>query len=169
LTLSSSAVLFLLILASTISLLLIVVVDAAFNQIQSATAQNNSNMSLSTQLSNSINMSNFTKTNANATSAADTNMTDIMNITGISNATSGEPIPLQQIVTLKNTVSDSELNAIVNDVKNKGAEVLFTYKEVIKGFAFRAPDSQVLQEIVSSLQNNPSVESVIPDKTVGIM
>jgi hypothetical protein len=145
------------------------VLAVAFNYTQSTMAQDNSNISLSTQHNDSINMSNLTKTNANATSSADTNMTGITNITGVSNATSGEPIPLQQIVTLKNTVSDSELNAIVNEVKNKGAEVLFTYKEVIKGFAFRASDSQVLQDIVSSLQNNPSVESVIPDKTVGIM
>jgi hypothetical protein len=156
-------------LATFVSLLLTIVVALAFNHTQSTMAQNNSNMSLTTQQNNNINMSNFTNTDANATSAADTNMTGITNITGISNATSGEPIPLQQIVTLKNTASDSELNAIVNEVKSKGAEVLFTYREVIKGFAFRAPDSQVLQQIVSSLQNNPSVESVIPDKTVGIM
>jgi hypothetical protein len=97
------------------------------------------------------------------------NVAQVKNITEVSNATSGEPIPLQQIVTLKRSASDSVFNDVINEVKSKGGEIIYNYKELLNAFAFRAPNDQILVDIVSDLRNNPSVESVTTDKTAGIM
>lgn len=96
------------------------------------------------------------------------NTTQIKNITEVSNATAGEAIPLQQIVTLRDSASESVLNNVVNEVKSKGGEIIHTYNQ-LNSFAFRAPDNQVLTDIITGLKNNPSVSSVTTDKTAGIM
>ena len=160
-TLSSSAI-FSLLLVSVFALLVTAVVT--FNRPHSSMAQDNSNISLSINPTG-INMSNFTNANV---SSAETNMTNITKIPGVVNATSGQVIPLQKIVTLKDNASDSELQGLISSVKAKGAEVLFTYN-IPKGFSFRAPNDQVLNEIVSNIQQNPSVISIVSDVTVGIM
>ena len=74
-------------------------------------------------------------------------------------------IPLQQIVTLKDSASDSAFNDTINEVKSKGAEIVYNYKDLLNAFAFRAPNDQVLMDIVADLKNNPSVSSVTTDKT----
>jgi hypothetical protein len=96
------------------------------------------------------------------------NTTQIKNITEVSNAAAGEAIPLQQIVTLKDSVSESVLDNVVNEVKRKGGEIIHTYNQ-LNSFAFRAPDNQILTDIVTGLKNNPSVSSVTTDKTAAIM
>jgi hypothetical protein len=123
--------------------------------------ENNSNISSGLQLVNITNMSGSTE-NESQTAA------QIKNITEVSNTTSGEPIRLQQIVTLKNSASDTVFNDIVNEVKNKGGEIVYNYKDILNAFAFRAPNDQILTDIVTDLKNNASVASVTTDKTAGI-
>jgi hypothetical protein len=131
------------------------------NSIPSVIAQeNNSNISSGLQLGNITKMS-------GSTDKESENTTQIKNITEVSNATSGEAIPLQQIVTLKDSASESVLNNVVNEVKSMGGEIIHTYNQ-LNSFAFRAPDNQVLADIVAGLKNNPSVSSVTTDKTAGI-
>jgi hypothetical protein len=132
------------------------------NNLPSATSQeNNSNIASGLQLGNITNMS-------GATDKEQENATQIKNITEVSNATSGEAIPLQQIVTLRDSASESVFNNTVNEVKSKGAEILYTYNQ-LNSFAFRAPNNQVLTDIVTGLKNNPSVSSVTTDRSAGIM
>jgi hypothetical protein len=123
---------------------------------------NNSNISSSLQLGNITNMSSPTENESE-------NATGARNITEISNATSGEAIPLQQIVTLRSSASDSVFNDVINKVKSKGGEIIYSYKELLNAFAFRAPNDQILTGILGDLRNDPSVESVTTDKTAGIM
>ena len=139
----------------------------SFYNIPLVTAQeNNSNISSSLQVGNITNM---TSSNENSTNSSSENTTGVKNITEIANVTAGEAIPLQQIVTLKSSAPDSAFNDLVNEVKSKGADIIHTYKELLNAFAFRAPNDQVLTDIVTDLKNNSSVESVTPDKTAGIM
>jgi hypothetical protein len=128
--------------------------------------ENNSNISSGLQIGNITNMS---TSDENLTDSSLENTTGVKNITEITNVTAGEAIPLQQIVTLKSSASDSAFNDVVNEVKSKGAEIIHTYKELLNAFAFRAPNDQVLTDIVTDLKNNTFVESVIPDKEAGIM
>ena len=138
------------------------IANSANSQSMAAAQENNSNISSSLQVGNVTNMSGSTGNESE-------NDTQIENITEISNATSGEAIPLQQIVTLKNSAPDSVFNDVVNEVKSKGAEIIYNYKDLLNAFAFRAPNDQVLMDIVTDLKNNPSVASVTTDKTAGIM
>jgi Peptidase inhibitor I9 len=138
------------------------IANSVNNQPMAAAQENNSNISSSLQVGNVTNMSGFTGNESE-------NATRIENITEISNATSGEAIPLQQIVTLKNSAPDSVFNDVVSEVKSKGAEIIYNYKDLLNAFAFRAPNDQVLMDIVTDLKNNPSVASVTTDKTAGIM
>jgi hypothetical protein len=123
---------------------------------------NNSNISSGLQLGNITNMSSPIENESE-------NATEVRNITEISNATSGEAIPLQQIVTLRSSASDSVFNDVINKVKSKGGEIIYSYKELLNAFAFRAPNDQILTGILGDLRNDPSVESVTTDKTAGIM
>lgn len=141
---------------------LVGVVGKINNPTLAVAQENNSNISSGLQLGNITNMSGSTENESQ-------NATQIKNITEISNTTSGEPIPLQQIVTLKNSSSDTAFNDIVNEVKNKGGEIIYNYKDILNAFAFRAPNDQVLTDIVTDLKNNASVASVTTDKTAGIM
>jgi hypothetical protein len=126
-----------------------------------AAQENNSNILPNSQVGDVTNMSGSTEQDSK-------NFTDVKNITQVSNATSGEAIPLQQIVTLRDSATDSDLNDLVNEVKSKGAEIIYTYNQ-LKSFAFRASNTQVLSDIITDLKNNPSVLSVTTDKTAGIM
>jgi hypothetical protein len=138
------------------------VVEKIDNPTLAVAQENNSNISSGLQLRNTTNMSESTGNESQ-------NAAQIKNITEISNATSGEPIRLQQIVTLKNSTSETVFNDIVNEVKNKGGEIIYSYKELLNAFAFRAPNDQILTDIVTGLKNNASVASVTTDKTAGIM
>lgn len=124
---------------------------------------NNSNISSSLQLGN------ITNNMSSPIENESENATEVRNITEISNASSGEAIPLQQIVTLRSSASDSVFNDVITKVKSKGGEIIYSYKELLNAFAFRAPNDQVLTDIVGDLRNDPSVESVTTDKTAGIM
>jgi hypothetical protein len=141
------------------------IADSFYNLPLAIALENNSNISSGLQVGNITNM---TSSKENLTDSSLENTTQIKNITELSNVTAGEAIPLQQIVTLKASASDSAFNDLVNEVKSKGAEIIHTYK-MLNAFAFRAPNDQVLTDIVANLKNNTSVESVTPDKSVGIM
>jgi hypothetical protein len=150
-------------LTALINMALAVAMTNSLYNIPLVTAQeNNSNISSGLQVGNITNM---TSSNENSTNSSSENTTGVKNIT----EKAGEVIPLQQIVTLKKSASDSEFNNLVNEVKSKGADIIHTYKELLNAFAFRAPNDQVLTDIVTELKNNSSVESVTPDKTAGIM
>ena len=129
--------------------------------------ENNSNISSDSQIDNNI--KNMAISDENLTDSSPENTSGVKNITGISNVTAGEAIPLQQIVTLKSSAPDSAFNDLVNQVKSKGAEIIHTYKELLNAFSFRAPNDQILRDIVTDLKNNAFVESVTPDKSAGIM
>lgn len=146
--------------------LVVGVANSSYGPTLAIAQENNSNISSSLQIGNITNM---TSSDENLTDSSLENTTGIKNITEISNVTAGEEIPLQQIVTLKSSAPDSAFNDLINEVNRKGAEVVHTYKELLNAFAFRAPNDQVLTDIVSQLKNNPFVESVTPDKSVGIM
>jgi hypothetical protein len=146
--------------------LAVVMINSLYNPPFVTAQENNSNISPSLQMGNITNM---TTSDENLTDSSLENITGVKNITEIANVTAGEVIPLQQIVTLKSSAPDSEFNNLVNEVKSKGAEIIHTYKELLNAFAFRAPNDQVLTDIVTQLKNNPSVESVVPDKKAGIM
>jgi hypothetical protein len=140
--------------------------NSFYNLPQITAQENNSNILSGLQISNITNM---TTSDENLTDSSLENTTGVKNITDIANVTADEAIPLQQIVTLKSSAPDSAFNDLVNEVKSKGAEIIYTYKELLNAFAFRAPNDQVLTAIVTDLRNNPSVESVVSDKRAGIM
>lgn len=146
--------------------LAVAMTNSLYNMPLVTAQENNSNISSGLSVGNITNM---TSSNENSTNSSSENTTGVKNITEIANVTAGEVIPLQQIVTLKKSASDSEFNNLVNEVKSKGAEIIHTYKELLNAFAFRAPNDQVLTDIVTDLKSNSSVESVTPDKTAGIM
>lgn len=146
--------------------LAVAMTNSLYNMPLVTAQENNSNISSGLSVGNITNM---TSSNENSTNSSSENTTGVKNITEIANVTAGEVIPLQQIVTLKKSASDSEFNNLVNEVKSKGAEIIHNYKELLNAFAFRAPNDQVLTDIVTDLKSNSSVESVTPDKTAGIM
>ena len=68
----------------------------------------------------------------------------------------GEKIPFQYLVVFKNEVSDNAglsdgtLTALIDLVEVTGAEVFYKYENAIKGFAFKAPNQQILSSSNSS-------------------
>ena len=51
-------------------------------------------------------------------------------------------------------------------VENLGAEVIYSYNSAIAGFAFKAPNQQVTDNVIKVLSSDPRVSSVEQDKTV---
>lgn len=79
-----------------------------------------------------------------------------------------QTIPNQYVVMLENNTTDKALKALINEVQNKGAQIIGAYPELFKGFSFRAPDNQTAEKVLSQLHQNPLVESVTPDREVSI-
>ena len=81
----------------------------------------------------------------------------------------GQVIPFQFLVLLKSEVSDgpgysqSTLDVLTDEVELRGAEVLYKYENAINGFAFKAPNQQILDKVLGFLQADPNV-SVEQDK-----
>lgn len=152
----------LVLVAILVSMLLVAGTMDNNNQHLAEAQGNNSNISSSSELGSTTNMSSPIENESES-------VAQVRNITEVSNATSGEPIPLQQIVTLKSSATDAVFNDVINEVRSKGGEIIYSYKELLNAFAFRAPNDQILTDIVTDLSSNPSVESVTTDKTAGIM
>ena len=81
----------------------------------------------------------------------------------------GQKIPFQYLVIINDEIShaprsfQSTLQVLANDVELMGAEILYRYEYAIQGFAFKAPNQETLDEVLSFLQNEPNV-SVEQDK-----
>jgi subtilisin family serine protease len=84
----------------------------------------------------------------------------------------GQLIPFQQIVIVNDSVSKdiqstkSTIQALTDIVKNLGAEVIYSYDNAIAGFAFKAPNQQVTDNIVAALSLDRRVKFIEQDKTV---
>ena len=75
----------------------------------------------------------------------------------------GQKIPFQYLVIINDEIShtprsfQSTLQVLANDVELMGAEILYRYEYAIQGFAFKAPNQETLDEVLSFLQNEPNV------------
>jgi len=83
----------------------------------------------------------------------------------------GQLIPFQQIVIVNSTSKDiqslnSTIQALTDIVENLGAEVIYSYDSAIAGFAFKAPNQQVTDNVSKTLSSDPRVSYVEQDKTV---
>ena len=77
-------------------------------------------------------------------------------------------IPNQYVVTLRDDTSESAMRSLVDEVKDRGAQIIGIYDQSLTGFSFVAPDANMGNEIVSFLRDSPQVESVIPDRELSI-
>ena len=84
----------------------------------------------------------------------------------------GQLIPFQEIVIVNDSMSKdiqstkSTIQALTDIVENLGAEVIYSYNSAIAGFAFKAPNQQVTDNVIKVLSSDPRVNSVEQDKTV---
>jgi subtilisin family serine protease len=84
----------------------------------------------------------------------------------------GQLIPFQQIVIVNNSMNidiqstKNTVQALTDIVENLGAEVIYTYNSAIAGFAFKAPNQQVTDNVIKVLSSDSRVNSVEQDKTV---
>ena len=54
-------------------------------------------------------------------------------------------------------LSRAYTQVITDDSRTDGAEVLYKYEYAIKGFAFKAPNQQILDQVLGFLQDEPNV------------
>ena len=84
----------------------------------------------------------------------------------------GQLIPFQQIVIVNDSMSKdiqstkSTIQALTDIVENLGAEVIYSYDSALAGFAFKAPNQQVTDNIVAALSLDRRVKFIEQDKTV---
>jgi subtilisin family serine protease len=84
----------------------------------------------------------------------------------------GQLIPFQQIVIVNDSMSmdiqstKNTVQALTDIVENLGAEVIYTYNSAIAGFAFKAPNQEVTDNVIKVLSSDSRVNSVEQDKTV---
>jgi subtilisin len=93
------------------------------------------------------------------------------NASDVETEAGGQLIPFQQIVIVNSTGKDiqstkSTIQALRDVVENLGAEVLYSYDSAIAGFAFKAPNQQVTDNVIEVLSSDPRVNFVEQDKTV---
>ncbi len=69
---------------------------------------------------------------------------------------------------LQNNATDSDLQAVINELENRGAQIIGRYDELFQGFAFKTQDNQTAKKIVDFLNDNPQVQSLTPDRTASI-
>ena len=87
----------------------------------------------------------------------------------ISTDVGGEKIPNQYLVLLKedavNTTQSLEttLQNLTREVKIRGADLLYTYEQ---GFLMKAPNEQVLNQVLAILRADPRVAFVEQDQTI---
>jgi subtilisin len=84
----------------------------------------------------------------------------------------GNKIPLQYIVVLEDSIAvnastlEDTFQALSIIVEGLGAEIFYTYNNTISGFAFRASNQQIVEQIISALELDPRVKLVEQDQTV---
>jgi subtilisin family serine protease len=85
-------------------------------------------------------------------------------------AVGGKKIPFQYIVVLNgvsnNLTTQNSLSVLTSMVENYGAEVIYTYNSTITGFAYKAPNQQVVDQLSNLLRIDPRVLYVEQDQTV---
>ena len=90
----------------------------------------------------------------------------------ISTDVGGEKIPNQYLVLLKedavNTTQSLEitLQNLTSEVKIRGAELLYTYEQANPGFLIKAPNEQVLNQVLPILRADPRVAFTEQDQTI---
>jgi malate/lactate dehydrogenase len=77
-------------------------------------------------------------------------------------------IPNQYVVSLRDDTSGSAMQSLIDEVQNKGAQIIGIYDQSFTGFSFVTHDAKIAEEIVNFLGDNPQVESVIPDRELSI-
>jgi subtilisin len=94
------------------------------------------------------------------------------NASDVETKAGGQLIPFQQIVIVNDSMSKniqstkSTIQALTDIVENLGAEVIYSYNSAIPGFAFKAPNQQVTDNVIEVLSSDPRVNFVEQDKTV---
>lgn len=94
------------------------------------------------------------------------------NASDVETKAGGEIIPFQQIVIVNGSMAKdmqsivSAIQALTTTVENLGAEVIYTYNNAIAGFAFKAPNEQISDNIIRVLSSDPRVSFIEQDKTV---
>ncbi|MGA9845692.1 MAG: S8 family serine peptidase [Nitrososphaeraceae archaeon] len=84
----------------------------------------------------------------------------------------GKKIPFQDIVVLKDEIANNTLtlkntfSALTMLVENFGAEIIYTYNSTVAGFAFKAPNQQIFNQLTDVLRVDPRVREVEQDRTV---
>jgi hypothetical protein len=82
---------------------------------------------------------------------------------------SNQTIPNQYIVILQETADNNAIQSLINDLENKGAQIVARYDELFKGFSFKTPDNQTSENITSFLQQNPQVKSLTQDREASVL
>ena len=94
------------------------------------------------------------------------------NMSDVETEGGGQLIPFQQIVIVNDSMSKdikstkSTIQALTNTVENLGAEVIYSYNSAMIGFAFKAPNQQITDNVIRVLSSDPRVNSIEQDKTV---
>ncbi len=84
----------------------------------------------------------------------------------------GNKIPFQYMVILEDSVSENtstledSLEALTLIVENLGAEVFYTYRDTAAGFAYKAPNQQIVDVVNNILDSDPRVKFVEQDQIV---
>jgi subtilisin len=93
-------------------------------------------------------------------------------IDDVHTALGGEKIPNQYLVLLKGYIADnheSSLNSLqdlTDKVKSMGVGVLDVYENIIQGFAMKAPNEQVLSQVLTILSTDPRIGVIEQDQTI---
>jgi hypothetical protein len=79
-----------------------------------------------------------------------------------------QSIPNQYVVMLQNNTTDTDMQALINELEDRGAQIIGRYDELFQGFSFKTQDNQTAKKIVDFLETNPQVQSLTPDRKVSI-
>lgn len=80
-----------------------------------------------------------------------------------------QTIPNQYIVMLEDNATDNVIQTLINDLENKGAQIVARYDELFNGLSFKTPDNQTAENITSFLQQNPQVKSLTQDREASVL
>ena len=90
----------------------------------------------------------------------------------VNTALGGEKIPNQYLVLVKDDIANNTLSLrialqeLTDQVRSLGAKVLYTYENTISGFALKAPNAQVLDQVVIALRADRRVGVIEQDQTI---
>ena len=81
---------------------------------------------------------------------------------------SEQVIPNQYIVMLQNNTTIGDTQLLIDELENRGAQIIGRYDELFKGFSFKTQDNQTAEKIVTFLEANPQVQSLTADREASI-